>query len=196
MRDGGIGRILVASLHQGIADRLPSRQEFYENWFTSVGLRQGTIGLAAIVAVLSFLRQEGEPYDPVSRRAGEYAAQWTVEGLSPFRRRLMRAVPRRLRTRLALRIACDLVRAASADSRARVRIRRGGAEVVIRQSIFCAVREPAAAPLCGFYAAAFARVLALCDVSSGIRVVACRGMGERSCRLAIALRPKPGTGTA
>ena len=41
-----------------------------------------------------------------------------------------------------------------------MRMRRGGATVDIRSSIFCGVREPAPAPLCGFYKAAFARVLA------------------------------------
>ena len=32
MRDAGIGRVLVASLHQGISDTLPTRLGFYENW--------------------------------------------------------------------------------------------------------------------------------------------------------------------
>ena len=187
MREGGVGRILVAALHQGIADRLPSRQEFYENWFTSVGLRQGTIGLAAIVAVLSFLRQEGEPYDPVSRRAGEYAGEWTVDGLSPLRRRLIRALPRRPRARLALGVARDLVRTTYAGSHARVRVRRGAAEILIRSSIFCGVRESSAAPLCVFYAAALANVLKSFDVPSAVRIAGCQGMGERGCRLRVNL---------
>jgi len=188
MRDGGIGRILVAALHQGIADQMPSRLEFYENWFTSAGLRQGTIGLAAVVAVLSFLRREGTPYELVSRRAGEYAAQWTVDGISPFRRRVIGWLPRRLRTRMALRVGRGLVRATHAQSRARIRIRRGVADVDIRNSIFCDVREPSAQPLCEFYAAAFARVLAMLDVPAPTRVTACRSAGERSCHLAVGLR--------
>src|SRR6266571_3998860 len=60
MREAGIGRVLVASLHQGIADILPTRLAFYENWLSVEGLREGTIGLAPLFAVLSFLRQEGE----------------------------------------------------------------------------------------------------------------------------------------
>ena len=32
--DARIGRVLVASLHQAIADVLPDRLEFYENWLT------------------------------------------------------------------------------------------------------------------------------------------------------------------
>ncbi len=31
MTEAGIGRLLVASLHQGIADLLPTRLEFYES---------------------------------------------------------------------------------------------------------------------------------------------------------------------
>jgi hypothetical protein len=189
MHERGVGRILVAALHQGIADQLPSRQEFYENWFTSAGLRQGTIGLAAIVAVLSFLRQEGTAYDAVSRRAGEYAGEWTVEGLNPFRRRLIRAFPRRTRARLALNVARDLVRTTYPGSRARVRIRRGAAEVLIRSSIFCGVREASSAPLCAFYAAATGRVLASFDLPSAVRVDGCRSMGARGCRLSVLLRP-------
>jgi hypothetical protein len=62
MIEAGIGRLLVASLHQGIADLLPTRLEFYEAWLNPSGLRDGRIGLAPLAAVLSFLRQEGEPY--------------------------------------------------------------------------------------------------------------------------------------
>ena len=62
MTDSGVGRLLVASLHQGIADLLPSRLEFYEAWLNPAGLREGRIGLAPLAAVLSFLRQEGEVY--------------------------------------------------------------------------------------------------------------------------------------
>jgi predicted hydrocarbon binding protein len=174
MRDGGIGRVLVAALHQGIADRLPSRLEFYESWLTPEGLRSGTIGLAPLVAVLSFLRSEGDSYRHVMSRAGEYAGQWTVEALS---------------------IACDLVRVAYAGSRARARVRRGTGEVMVRGSLFCGVREPSSEALCGFYAAAIARVLALFDIDGPVRVHACRGMGQRACLLSVAL-PQPGRATA
>ena len=44
MGDAGIGRVLVASLHQGIADVLPTRLGFYEDWLNAEGLRGGTIG--------------------------------------------------------------------------------------------------------------------------------------------------------
>src|SRR5688572_547195 len=79
MSEPRIGRVLVASLHQAIAELLPDRLEFYENWLSGRGLRVGTIGLAPLLAVLSFLRGEGEVYAQVVARAGDYAAQWTVK---------------------------------------------------------------------------------------------------------------------
>ncbi len=91
--DARIGRVLVASLHQAIGDVLPDRLEFYENWLTVPGLREGTIGLAPLSAVLSFLRLEGEAYHRTTARAGEYAAEWTVSNMSAFERRLIGALP-------------------------------------------------------------------------------------------------------
>src|SRR4249919_600251 len=100
MREAGIGRVLVASLHQGIADILPTRLGFYENWLNTEGLREGTIGLAPIYAVLSFLRQEGDAYRLITTRAGEYAADWTVEAIPAYRRSLIKSSPSWLRSRL------------------------------------------------------------------------------------------------
>ena len=182
--------MLVAALHQAIADRLPSRLEFYENWLTPEGLHTGTIGLAPVVAVLSFLRGEGEPYHHVTRRAGEYAGQWTVDALSPMRRRLVGALPRPLRARVALRICRRLVRASYGGSRARARLRGGAGEIAVRGSIFCGVREPSAEALCGFYAAAIAHVLAAFGFAGPVRVHACRGMGSRVCQFRIAVAPR------
>ena len=159
MRDAGIGRVLVASLHQGIADVLPTRLEFYENWFNPSGLRDGTIGLAPLTAVLSFLRREGEAYALVTDRAGLYAAEWTVDGLPAYKRAFIRRLPVPLRLRMALGVSQDLVRRTYSGSRAIVKVRRAAAHMDIRSSIFCGVREPAPAPLCGFYAAAVTRVL-------------------------------------
>src|SRR6267154_2363484 len=100
MREAGIGRVLVAILHQGIADILPTRLGFYENWLNAEGLREGTIGLAPLYAVLSFLRQEGEAYQLITTRAGEYAAEWTVDSMSPVRRSMIKAAPAWMRRRL------------------------------------------------------------------------------------------------
>ena len=100
--DARIGRVLVASLHQAIADVLPDRLEFYENWLTVPGLREGTIGLAPLSAVLSFLRLEGEAYNRTTARAGEYAADWTVSSMSALERRVICALPTYVRARAAL----------------------------------------------------------------------------------------------
>jgi bacteriochlorophyll 4-vinyl reductase len=190
MRDGGISRLLVAALHQGITEQLPDRLEFYENWFDSVGLRQGTIGLAALAAVLSFLRrEEGESYDRVTWRAGEYAAEWTIDGLSPLRRRFTRALPHTLRARSALAIGRQLVHRTYTGSRASARLSRDTADVQIRSSIFCGVRQPVGHPLCGFYAAAFERVLTSFDLKASVQVSGCRGVGDRRCVLTVWVDP-------
>ncbi|PYR24107.1 MAG: hypothetical protein DMF98_16585 [Acidobacteria bacterium] len=118
MSEAGIGRVLVASLHQSIADLLPTRLSFYENWLNTEGLREGTIGLAPLYAVLSFLRQEGDAYEMITTRAGEYAAEWTVESMPPFRRAAIKAAPLWLRTRMLLRLAQELVRNSYTGSRA------------------------------------------------------------------------------
>jgi hypothetical protein len=187
MREEGIGRVLVASLHQGIADILPTRLGFYENWLNAEGLRDGTIGLAPLYAVLSFLRQEGEPYDMITTRAGEYAAEWTVQSMPPYERALIKSAPLWLRGRLVLRLARRLVRASYHGSRAVSKIKKGTARVDVRASIFCTVREPVAHPLCGFYAASFTRLLALFGLRTQAIVVLCRGTGQPSCVIEMAL---------
>src|SRR5688572_11115715 len=154
MIEAGIGRLLVASLHQGIADLLPTRLEFYESWLNPAGLRHGTIGLAPLAAALSFLRLEGEPYRLIAARAGEYTAEWTVADLAPFKQRLIRAVPPSLRVHLVMRLARAMIRNTYRGSRAIVRWRKGTGAVDIRGSIFCEVRDPVEQPLCEFYAAA------------------------------------------
>jgi bacteriochlorophyll 4-vinyl reductase len=187
MREAGIGRVLVASLHQGIADILPMRLGFYENWLNAEGLREGTIGLAPLFAVLSFLRQEGDAYKIITARAGEYAAEWTVQSMPALQRGMIKAAPVWLRTRMLLRLARHLVRNTYQGSRAIPKLRRGTANIDLRASVFCSVREPVRYPLCGFYAAAFTRLLSLFDVSAHTEVVACRGQGEPTCLVQVAI---------
>jgi bacteriochlorophyll 4-vinyl reductase len=178
--------MLVASLHQAIADLLPMRLEFYENWLNAAGLREGKIGLAPLSAVLSFLRSEGEAYNQITARAGEYAADWTVSNMSGLERRLIRALPGTLRARAALRTASALVRATYPGSRAIVRLKGGSASIDLRGSLFCEVREVSMLPLCGFYAAATARVLARFALQADVRVNECRaGGGRRGCLLRV-----------
>jgi hypothetical protein len=187
MSEAGIGRVLVASLHQGIADILPTRLSFYENWLNAEGLREGTIGVAPLYAVLSFLRQEGDAYEMITTRAGEYAAEWTVQSMPRVQRAFLRAAPTWLRSRWLMRLARRLVRETYHGSRAISRLRRGTAKVDVRASIFCTVREPAAHPLCGFYAAAITRLLVMFDIGASTSVVACRGTGESSCILQVSI---------
>src|SRR3954469_21950065 len=187
MREAGIGRVLVASLHQGIADILPTRLGFYENWLNAEGLREGTIGLAPLYAVLSFLRQEGDAYKLITTRAGEYAADWTVQSMPPFQRAMIKAAPAWVRSRILLRLARGLVRSSYSGSRAISRLRRGTARVDVRASVFCTVRDRVPHPLCGFYAAAFTRMLALFDIGATTKVLASRGTGEPTCVLTVSL---------
>jgi hypothetical protein len=188
MNESRIGRVLVASLHQAIADLLPTRLEFYENWLNVAGLREGTIGLAPLTAVLSFLRTEGHAYGLITQRAGEYAAAWTFENVPNYERRIVRALPAGLRARAALRTARALVRATYPNSRAITKIRRGVVTIDLRGSLFCEVRETSREPLCGFYASAIGGVLRLFDVTADAQVSQCRAAGVgRGCLLSVTL---------
>jgi hypothetical protein len=190
MRDEArIGRVLVASLHQAIADVLPDRLEFYENWLSVPGLREGTIGLAPLSAVLSFLRLEGEAYNKTTIRAGEYAADWTVSGMSAWERRVISALPITLRTRGAFRTVRALVHATYPGSRVKVRLKRGTASIELRGSLFCETREATAMPLCSFYAAAIGRVLQHFSLSANTEVHECRAASRgKGCHLKVEVR--------
>lgn len=185
MRDPGIGRVLVASLHQGIADLIPTRLDFYENWLSPEGFREGSIGPAPLTAVLSFLRQEGEAYFRVMERSGQYAADWTVEAMTPFRRATVHAMPQWVRRRVVLGVARRMVRETYQASRATSRLRKGVAQITVKGAVFCTVREPVAQPLCGYYSAAFARLLSWFHLHGQIETLACRGTGEGTCIIAI-----------
>lgn len=181
--------MLVASLHQGISDLMPTRLEFYENWLHATGMRDGKIGLAPMAAVLSFLRQEGEPYALVTERAGEYAAQWTYDNLAPFQRSVIRALPVTFRARMAMHLTKRVIRSSYQGSRAVSRLRKGHGTITMRSSVFCTVREPFSQPLCVYYSAALSRALALVSVSGNVRVQSCQGAGASACVIAMNLRP-------
>ena len=188
MSEARIGRVLVASLHQAIADVLPMRLEFYENWLNVAGLREGTIGLAPLSAVLSFLRTEGAAYAEITARAGGYAADWTVRDLPAFERRLIAVLPAPLRARAALRAARLVVRRTYPGTRVITKLKKGKASVDLRGSLFCEVRELSALPLCGFYAAAIKRVLELFSLNADAEVVECRSSGvRRGCMLSVSV---------
>ena len=182
--------MLVASLHQGISDLIPTRLEFYENWLHPTGMRDGRIGLAPLAAVLSFLRQDGDPYELVTERAGQYAAQWIFDNLPPLQRSVIKALPLGLRTRAALYLTKRVVRASYEGGRASSRLRRGQGTITLRRSIFCGVREPVARPLCGYYAAALSRSLTLLSVRGEVHVRSCQGAGASSCVITLSVIPE------
>ena len=190
MVDAGIGRLLIASLHQGIADVVPTRLEFYENWLTPPGLRDGKFGLAPLHAVLSFLRMEGQPtYEQIMIRAGQYTADWAYTDMSAFERALVRSAPPWMRSRWALGLTRRrLVKQTFRGSRATVKVRKGAGKVGIRASIFCAVREIAASPMCVFYAAAVERFLQRFDLDADVRVSECRASGGSECTMVVTIR--------
>lgn len=192
MSEPRVGRVLVASLHQAIADVLPMRLEFYENWLSPNGLRDGTIGLAPLSAVLSFLRSEGPAYRETTSTAGRYAAEWTVRGLPAVERRLIGVLPARMRARAALRIARSLVRETYPGSRAIVSLRSNTASIDLRGSLFCEVRAASAMPLCGYYSTAITRVLQLLAVGAEGQVLECRATGgRRGCSLTVTVSRVP-----
>jgi hypothetical protein len=183
--DDGIGRLLVASLHQAIGDAIPMRLEYYEHWLGPMGLHDRRGGLAPLGAVLSFLRQEGQPvYDEVMTRAGRASAEWhhLDARLGP---RLARALPRGLAARYALGRGERLVRAAYEPARARSSARKGHGQVEITGSVFCTLRERWPWPTCTYFAAALARHLELCGVPAAVQIEACRAAGGDPCRLAV-----------
>jgi predicted hydrocarbon binding protein len=79
------------------------------------------------------------------------------------------------------------VRSSYPGSRAISKVRGATARIDVRASIFCTVREPVRHPLCGFYAAAFTRLLTLFNLHARVEVLACRGTGEPACVMSMAL---------
>ncbi len=185
MSEPKIGRVLAASLHQAIDDLLPMRVEFYQSWLTATRIRQGALGHGRIAAVISFLRQEGDEYDAVVDRAGRYAADWTVGALPVVARTLLRRLPRPIRVRVVLRLAARMIRKLHDDCRLRALVRRDIAVVTLEGSLFCDVREPVSAPLCGFYAAVLERCLEFFGMSARVQLSRCRATGDGTCELII-----------
>ena len=188
MTETHLGRLLPACLHQAIADELPDRLEFYEEWLDPVGLRNGSIGLAPLSAVTGFLRTEGAQYDAVVARAGALAAEWSLDNVSTSMRRFGAALPAGLRTRFALRIVRRIVRNVLSSSSATSKVARGRATVTVDASAFCMVRDRAAAPLCGFYRALTIEVLRLFHIPAHADIQTCQAVsGQRRCVIAVEL---------
>lgn len=188
MTEAHLGRLLPACLHQAIADALPDRLEFYEEWLDPIGLRNGSIGLAPLSAVTGFLRTEGDVYDTVVARAGTLAAQWSIEGLPRYQRRIAASLPAGLRSRFALRLASRIVRNVLSSSSATSTMGRGRATLRVQASVFCAVRERQAAPLCGFYRALVVETLRAFQIPARAEIESCRAVSGTACVIAVDMR--------
>jgi hypothetical protein len=176
MVDAGIGRLLISSLHQGIGDEAPTRLDFYENWLSPTGMRDGRLGLAPLGAVLSFLYREGPPTNErIIHRAGVHAADWTFAELSALGRRTIERLPPWLRTRAAIVIGRRLIKCTVRQSRMKARLRRGAGYIEIRSALFDQLRDPATRPMRAFYAAALQRVFELCGIRADVTVNAGEG---------------------
>lgn len=185
MIEAGIGRGLVAGLHQAIAELLPTRLEFYEAWISPEGMREGRVTRAPLTAVISFLRQEGEAYDAVMARAGELAAGWWLATVNPVRRTAAGTGPLWVRGRLAMGLCADFITATVRATGVTSAWVAGQGELTLSHSLFCEVREPAGHALCGFYTAGVAAVLAAVRCPGTVRTASCRGTGDTSCVLRV-----------
>ena len=171
MVDAGIGRLLISSLHQGIADVSPNRLEFYENWLSPTGMRDGRIGLAPLGAVLSFLyREEAPANDQIVERAGRYAADWTFQSLMPLRRWLIPRLPMGMRARAALGLGKRLILDTVRESKVKMQLSGPTAAIDINSALFDQLRDPATIPMRAFYASAIDRLLLHCAVDGEVRV--------------------------
>ena len=183
-KDETVGRVLLASLHQAIAEVLPARLEFYETWLKPSDLHQQTIGVSACLAVLSFLRREANVYDIVMARAGQYAAMWSFEEIGGLRRGFARALPHRMRARSASRLMRQMLRGLYPDTRVEIAWRGSTLFIDLQGSPFC-TGPGAAHPVCGFYAGAIVAFFRLFNLDAAVRVSRCRASGARSCLLLV-----------
>jgi hypothetical protein len=186
MTERHVGRLLVAALHQALAEELPPRLDFYEHWLKSETLREGALHVASLSAVLGFLRRE-EAYDRVVARAGTLAAEWAVASLPSARRRLIGWLPRRWRTGAALGVARATARLMGHETDLRGRREGERVKVEVRHSLFCETRTLHPGPLCGFYAALVARTLTCFDVDAIGRPSTCRAAGGATCTIDVDL---------
>ena len=171
MVDAGIGRLLISSLHQGIADVSPNRLEFYENWLSPKGMRDGRIGLAPLGAVLSFLHREEAPAnEQIVERAGRYAADWTFQGLMPLRRWVVRRLPMAMRGRAALSLGKRMILDTVRESKVKVQFDGTNGSIDINSALFDQLRDPATIPMRAFYASAIDRLLAHCGVDAAVNI--------------------------
>lgn len=178
--DQAVGRVLLASLHRSIEEILPARLEFYETWLKPSEPHHPTDPATPFTDMLRFLQGEGEAFDLVTRRAGEYAAVHFVEELRPVRRSFMRVLPHSLRERMALRLVGRMLTRLGAES---ADLTRRGSTIFIdlEGSPFCAAREREEHPAVGFYGSAITTFLQSFNLHAAVRVS--RASRGKSCLL-------------
>ncbi len=198
-RDVRVGRVLVAALEQAIAEELPARAEFYDHWLKPDGRRDGTMGLAPMMAVVGFLRTEGAGYQRVVESAGRLVAQWTWNDASRWTRYWVPRLPRWWRARAVVRRVAAVVAETCPATCVRTTVSRGVLTIAVRASVFCGARETPASPLCGFYAALVVAMCASVNLVVSGHMASCRAQpraapgseGERSCDGTFALSSAP-----
>jgi hypothetical protein len=151
--------------------RFSNRLEFYENWLSPKGMRDGRIGLAPLGAVLSFLyREEAPANDQIVERAGRYAADWTFQTTMPLRRWLIPRLPMVMRARAALGLGKHLILDTVRESRVKVQVSGFDCRDRHQSALFDQLRDPATIPMRAFYASAIDRLLAHCGVDAEVTV--------------------------
>ena len=134
---------------------------FYESWLNPAGLRDGRSAWRRWPRCSAFCGRKASRTGSWSERAGEYTAEWTVAEMpactgAHHARRRRPALRARLVHADRARTWSAAPTAAAARSCAGS---KGRGRVDIRGSIFCEVRDPAAQPLCEFYASAIERLM-------------------------------------
>ena len=178
MTEAHIGRLVAACLHQAIVERIAAAARVLR---ALAGLgraprRRHRTGADSRPWSVS-CGPKASGYERVVERAGELAALWSIETLTPFRRRSISWLPHALRLRAALRAASSIVRDVSRTSRPRTRVAGAAARLEVSASLFCAVRGQSEVPLCGFYATLVVETLRQFNIGSTSRLETCRGMG-------------------
>ena len=190
---GGVGRLLVASLHQGDCGPAAHAARVLRGVAQSRRpARRPASAWRRLPPCSASCGRKAKPYRLVTARAGEYAAEWTVVDLPSFRRSIIRAMPTGLRMRLVMRLARTMIRRTYRGSRGVVRWRRDRGAVDIRGSIFCEVRDPVEQPLCEYYAAAIRRAMGLFEVDVDVETEQCRATGAGQCLMVVFVRAAGG----
>jgi len=181
-------RLLVASLHQAVAERLPTRLEFYEHWLDTHKLRHDSNAPARVMAALSFLRREDSEYDHVMTLAGRFAVDWEIESWPGLLTGILRGLPVFARRWIVVRLAARLLRRLGVAHRLKVRWHRDLVEAEVMESVFCDVRATSTTPLCVFHAAAITRFLDQFGLGVSVDLKTCRVVAGDACCMVIDMR--------